>query len=393
MQTVVNSCNLMNNYSRWPIRLIKGEGNTVWDEAGRAYLDFSSGIAVTSLGHVPPKVAKRLHQQIDTLWHSSNLFGQPLQEQLAEKLAGLSGLDRAFFCNSGAEANEGAIKLARRFAQKIKGEERYEVITFEQSFHGRTLATLTATGQDKVKDGFAPLPAGFVTVAYNDLAAVKNAVTDKTCAIMLELVQGEGGVRPADPNWIKELRKLCDEQGILLIIDEVQTGIGRTGSWFAYQQYEIVPDIVTVAKGLGSGFPVGAVLAKEYVAEAFSPGTHGTTFGGNPLAMTAGIATLDTIEEENLLERVNQLHTYFMAQLKQLAVEFPDKIVAVRGKGLLLGIEMTEPVADILSFLRDQGVILLQAGPQVVRLLPSFITTEQEIDRAVEALHLCLKQS
>ncbi len=393
MQTVVNSCNLMNNYSRWPIRLIKGEGNTVWDEAGRAYLDFSSGIAVTSLGHVPPKVAKRLHQQIDTLWHSSNLFGQPLQEQLAEKLAGLSGLDRAFFCNSGAEANEGAIKLARRFAQKIKGEERYEVITFGQSFHGRTLATLTATGQDKVKDGFAPLPAGFVTVAYNDLAAVKNAVTDKTCAIMLELVQGEGGVRPADPNWIKELRKLCDEQGILLIIDEVQTGIGRTGSWFAYQQYEIVPDIVTVAKGLGSGFPVGAVLAKEYVAEAFSPGTHGTTFGGNPLAMTAGIATLDTIEEENLLERVNQLHTYFMAQLKQLAVEFPDKIVAVRGKGLLLGIEMTEPVAYILSFLRDQGVILLQAGPQVVRLLPSFITTEQEIDRAVEALHLCLKQS
>lgn len=390
MQTTVNSCNLMNNYARWPIALVKGEGNTVWDETGKAYLDFTSGIAVTSLGHVPKQVAERLHQQIDTLWHSSNLFQHPLQAELASKLAEVSGLDQVFFCNSGAEANEGSIKLARRYAQKVKGEDRYEVITFHQSFHGRTLATLTATGQDKVKDGFAPLPIGFKTVPYNDLEAVKQVITDKTCGILLELVQGEGGVLPADPAWVKELRTLCDQHKILLMIDEVQTGIGRTGTWFAYQQYDIKPDVVSVAKGLGSGFPVGAVLATEQVAAAFTPGTHGTTFGGNPLAMAAGIATVDTIVQEKLLERVNKLHIYLKQQLEQLASVYPQ-IIAVRGKGLLLGVELTEPAADILSNMREQGVIVLQAGPQVIRLLPSFITTEQEIDHMIQALGDALK--
>ncbi|MGD8190249.1 acetylornithine transaminase [Brevibacillus ginsengisoli] len=392
MQSTANVCNLMNNYARWPLALVKGEGNTVWDQSGMAYLDFTSGIAVTSLGHVPKQVAERLHQQIDTLWHSSNLFQHPLQEQLASKLAEVSGLDRVFFCNSGAEANEGAIKLARRYAQKVKGEDRYEVITFQQSFHGRTLATLTATGQDKVKDGFAPLPVGFVTVPYNDLDAVKQVITDKTCAILLELIQGEGGVLPADSEWVKELRQLCDQQGLLLMIDEVQTGIGRTGSWFAFQQYDIKPDVVSVAKGLGSGFPVGAVLATEQVAEAFAPGTHGTTFGGNPLAMAAGLATLETIQQENLLEKVNQLHIDLKQKLEQLATDYPQ-IIAVRGKGLLLGVEMSEPVADILSHMREHGVIVLQAGPQVIRLLPSFITTETEMDQMIQALENALNQT
>ena len=386
MSTVTAPMHLMNNYARWPISLVKGQGNQVWDETGKQYLDFTSGIAVTSLGHVPPKVTAKLHEQLDTLWHCSNLVHVPQQGVLAEKLSRLSGLDQAFFCNSGAEANEGLIKLARRYAQKVKGNDRYEIITFEQSFHGRTLATLTATGQDKVKDGFAPLPQGFVTVPYNDLAAVQAAITDKTCAIMLELVQGEGGVHPADEAWVKALRELCDTHGLLLLVDEIQTGIGRTGTWFAFQQYGVKPDAISLAKGLGSGFPIGAVVATKEVAEAFAPGTHGTTFGGNPLAATAGIATLETMEEENILDVVAHIHSLLMKELEKLKAEHPDKVSTVRGKGLLLGVELTIPAADAVAYARDKGVILLTAGPQVVRLLPSFVTTEEEVKHAITVL-------
>ena len=386
MSAVTDASKLMNNYTRWPIRLVKGKGNTVWDEQGNEYLDCTSGIAVTSLGHVPPRVSERLQQQLGQLWHTSNLFEHPLQEQLASKLAALSGLDRAFFCNSGAEANEAAIKLARRWQQKVKGEQRYEIITFQQSFHGRTLATLTATGQDKVKDGFAPLPEGFVTVPYNDLAALTEAISARTCAVMLELVQGEGGVTPADPAWVRALAQLCAKTGVLLIIDEVQTGIGRTGTWFAYQQYGIKPDIVSLAKGLGSGFPVGAILAREEVGEAFSPGTHGSTFGGNPLAMAAGLATIEVIEQERLLERVNELSRYLLSRLERIKQAHPAKVADVRGKGLLLGVELTQPVADVLAYMREKRVLALQAGPQVIRLLPSFVSTEAELDRLAEVL-------
>ncbi|WP_126428699.1 acetylornithine transaminase [Brevibacillus marinus] len=386
MSAVTDASKLMNNYSRWPIRLVKGKGNTVWDEQGNEYLDCTSGIAVTSLGHVPPRVSERLQQQLGQLWHTSNLFEHPLQEQLAGKLAALSGLDRAFFCNSGAEANEAAIKLARRWQQKVKGEQRYEIITFQQSFHGRTLATLTATGQDKVKDGFAPLPEGFVTVPYNDLAALTEAISARTCAVLLELVQGEGGVTPADPAWVRALEQLCAKTGVLLIIDEVQTGIGRTGTWFAYQQYGIKPDIVSLAKGLGSGFPVGAILAREEVGEAFSPGTHGSTFGGNPLAMAAGLATIEVIEQERLLERVNELSRYLLSRLERIKQAHPAKVADVRGKGLLLGVELTQPVADVLAYMREKRVLALQAGPQVIRLLPSFVSTEAELDRLAEVL-------
>jgi acetylornithine aminotransferase len=377
---------LMNTYSKWPIRLVKGEGNRVWDDQGNEYLDFVSGIAVTSLGHVHPKVTKRLHEQLDTLWHCSNLMHVPQQEVLAQKLCGLSGLDRAFFCNSGAEANEGMIKLARRYAQKVQGTGRYEIITFQQSFHGRTLATLTATGQDKVKDGFGPLPDGFVTVPYNDLEAVRAAVTEKTCAIMLELVQGEGGVHPAEEPFVKGLRQLCDEHGLLLLIDEIQTGIGRTGTWFAFQQYGIKPDVISLAKALGNGFPIGAVVATEAAAEAFAPGTHGTTFGGNPLAMTAAIATLETMEEENVLNRVGILHRHLVSGLEKLRAEYPGKVLAVRGKGLLLGVEVTVPASSIVDYAREKGVLVLLAGPQVVRLLPSFVTTEEEVNRVIEVI-------
>ncbi|UFJ43371.1 acetylornithine transaminase [Brevibacillus humidisoli] len=376
----------MNNYTRWPIRLVKGKGNTVWDDQGKEYLDCTSGIAVTSLGHVPPQVTERLHQQLDQLWHTSNLFEHPLQEQLAAKLAQLSGLDRVFFCNSGAEANEAAIKLARRYQQKVKGEQRYEIITFRQSFHGRTLATLTATGQDKVKDGFLPLPEGFATVPYNDLPALSAAISPHTCAVMLELVQGEGGVLPADPQWVSAVAQLCAKTGVLLIIDEIQTGVGRTGSWFAYQQYGIKPDIVSLAKGLGSGFPVGAILAGEEVGEAFSPGTHGSTFGGNPLAMAAGLATLQVIEQEQLLQRVGELNRYLISRLEQIKESHPGKVTAVRGMGLLVGIELSQSAADVVSHVREKGVLILQAGPQVVRLLPSFVTTEAELDRLTDAL-------
>ena len=386
MSTVTAPMHLMNNYARWPISLVKGQGNQVWDETGKQYLDFTSGIAVTSLGHVPPKVTAKLHEQLDTLWHCSNLVHVPQQGVLAEKLSRLSGLDQAFFCNSGAEANEGLIKLARRYAQKVKGNDRYEIITFEQSFHGRTLATLTATGQDKVKDGFAPLPQGFVTVPYNDLAAVQAAITDKTCAIMLELVQGEGGVHPADEAWVKALRELCDTHGLLLLVDEIQTGIGRTGTWFAFQQYGVKPDAISLAKGLGSGFPIGAVVATKEVAEAFAPGTHGTTFGGNPLAATAGIATLETMEEENILDKVAHIHSLLMKELEHLTAEHPDKVSTIRGKGLLLGVELTIPAADAVAYAREKGVILLMAGPQVVRLLPSFVTTEEEVKHAITVL-------
>lgn len=386
MSTMTAPYHLMNNYARWPIQLVKGEGNRVWDETGREYLDFISGIAVVSLGHVPPKVAKKLHEQVDTLWHCSNLFHIPQQNILAAKLSRLSGLDRALFCNSGAEANEGLIKLARRYAQKVKGTDRYEIITFGQSFHGRTMATLTATGQEKVKEGFLPLPAGFVTVPYNDLEAVRAAVNEKTCAIMLELVQGEGGVHPAEPSFVTGLRQLCDEHGLLLLIDEVQTGIGRTGTWFAFQQYGVMPDAISLAKGLGSGFPVGAVLATEEAAQAFSPGSHGTTFGGNPLAMAAAIATVETIEEDGYLDRVNQLHELLVSRLQQLRSAHPDKVAQVRGKGLLLGMELSIPAADVIERVREKGVLLMLAGPQVIRMLPSFVTTKAEVERVASVL-------
>ncbi|GFN32638.1 acetylornithine transaminase [Paenibacillus xylaniclasticus] len=376
---------LLPTYARYPISLVKGEGSWVWDDQGNKYLDFVSGIAVTNLGHAPKRVKEALVKQLDELWHVSNLFHIPNQEEAARLITANSGADAVFFCNSGAEANEAAIKLARRYQQSVLGNGRYEIVTFAQSFHGRTLATLTATGQQKVKDGFAPLPEGFTYIPLHDLAALDAAVTDKTAAVMLELVQAEGGVFPVDPAYLHRLVKLCRERGALLIIDEVQTGMGRTGKLFAHEHYGVEPDIFTMAKGLGSGFPVGAMAAKEQLRSAFGPGSHGSTFGGTPIATAAVKATIETIVEENLPERAANQGEYLKSQLRS-KVAHNDFVKDVRGLGLLIGIECAEPVAPIIEEAQQKGLLVLSAGPNVLRLLPNLLVSKEEIDQAVTIL-------
>ncbi|WP_127580299.1 acetylornithine transaminase [Paenibacillus koleovorans] len=373
---------LFPTYARFPITMVKGEGSKLWDDQGNEYLDFASGIAVTNLGHSPKQVRDRLVAQLDELWHVSNLFHIPNQDRLAVLLTENSFADAVFFCNSGAEANEAAIKIARRYNAKVLGNDRYEVITFQTSFHGRTLATLTATGQDKVKEGFHPLPVGFVHAPYNDAEALQSCVTDKTCAIMLEFVQGEGGVIPATPEFVAEVVRLCEQHNLLLIADEIQTGMGRTGKLFAYEHYGVEPDIMTLAKGLGSGFPIGAMLGKAKLREAFSAGSHGTTFGGTPIATAAGIATIETMLEERLSERAAELGDYIQAQLREKLAGNP-LVKTVRGLGLLIGIECTGPVGDFVSTMHKRGLIIISAGPNVIRLLPNFYVSVEEADRGV----------
>lgn len=372
-------------YARYPITMVRGEGSHLWDDQGRKYLDLMAGIAVTSLGHAPQQVKQALQAQLDQLWHVSNLFTIPAQEELGQVLTEVSGMGAAFFCNSGAEANEAAIKLARRYMQKIRGEDRYEVICFEGSFHGRTLATLTATGQAKVKDGFAPLPEGFKHAAYNDIASVRAAVTPKTAAVLIEFVQGEGGVCPADPAFVRDLAALCEQQGILLIADEIQTGVGRTGKLFSYEHYGITPDIVSLAKGLGGGFPIGALLGSEAVVEAFSAGTHGTTFGGNPLAATAGLVTLQTILAEGLSERAGRLGAWAMKRMQQKLGE-SSQVKAVRGLGLMIGIELSGPSAAVITRCHEAGLLVIPAGPNLVRLVPALNIPEELWQAGVDQL-------
>lgn len=376
---------LFPTYARYPMALVKGEGSWLWDDKGNKYLDFMSGIAVTNLGHAPKQIKAALVKQLDELWHVSNLFHIPNQEDAGKLITDNSCADAVFFCNSGAEANEAAIKLARRYNQKVLNNGRFEIITFEQSFHGRTLATLTATGQDKVKEGFAPLPAGFKTIPLNDLAALEAAVSDQTAAVMLEMVQAEGGIYPVDPDYMKALVALCEKQGILLIVDEIQTGMGRTGKLFAYEHYGIEPDIFTMAKGLGSGFPVGAMAAKEKLREGFTAGSHGSTFGGTPIATAVVKATLETIVGDNLSERAAQKGEYLISQLREKLAgnEFVHEI---RGLGLLVGIACAEPIADILNEAQTRGLIAISAGPNVIRLLPNLLVTDEEIDIAVALL-------
>lgn len=373
---------LFPTYGRFPITLVRGEGSRLWDDQGREYLDFASGLAVTNLGHAPQRVKEKLVAQLDQLWHVSNLFHIPNQEKLAGLLTANSCADRVFFCNSGAEANEAAIKLARRYNQKVLGNGRYEIVTFHQSFHGRTLATLTATGQSKVQEGFAPLPQGFVYAPYNDVEALAGFITPNTCAIMLETVQAEGGVIPATEAFMREVVRLCREHDLLLIIDEIQTGMGRTGKLFSYEHYGIEPDIFTVAKGIGSGFPMGAMLGKEKLAEAFAAGSHGSTFGGTPIATAAGIATVETIVGERLPERAAELGGYLHSKLEEALAGNPF-VRGIRGKGLLVGIECVQPVAGAIAAIHAEGLLIVSAGPQVIRLLPNLYVTREEIDRAV----------
>ncbi|WP_025028266.1 acetylornithine transaminase [Caldalkalibacillus mannanilyticus] len=375
----------MDTYARFPLTLVKGQGSYVWDNEGNKYLDFSTGIATCNLGHVPSYVKEKVEQQLQELWHCSNLYHIPSQEKLAQKLVAHSFAERVFFSNSGAEANEGAIKLARRYAQKVKGSNAYEVVTFKQSFHGRTLATLSATGQEKIQDGFSPLMPGFRYLPYNDIKALDELVTDHTCAVLLELVQGEGGVYTADLEWIQQLEKLCKENHILLMIDEIQTGMGRTGTLFAYEQFGITPDVITLAKGLGSGFPLGAILASEEVAKGFSPGSHGSTFGGNPLATTAGLATLEYMVEQNIAQKAQEAGAYLKEKLLKLQESFPV-IKEIRGKGLLLGLVFEDQVLELVTKARENKLLIVTAGPNVLRILPPLTVSKEEIDACIAVL-------
>ncbi|WP_371068905.1 acetylornithine transaminase [Sediminibacillus sp. JSM 1682029] len=377
---------LMPTYNRFPLTLVEGKGSWVWDDKGGKYLDYTSGIATCNLGHAPDSVKQQLKNQLDKIWHCSNLYHIPAQEQLAEKLVEHSFGDQVFFCNSGAEANEAAIKLARRYAQEIKGTDAYEVVTFSQSFHGRTLATLAATGQDKIQQGFAPLAEGFRYLPYNDKRALEQLVTDRTCAVLLELVQGEGGVIPADEDWVKQLAALCKQNDILLMIDEIQTGIGRTGTLFAYEQYGIEPDVISLAKGLGSGIPIGAIIAGRKVASAFSPGSHGSTFGGNPFSSTAGLATITHIMDNGLIDQAAELSAYLEEQLQCLKQQF-SYIKEIRGKGLLQGIVVEGNAMDYVIKAREQHhLLVLVAGPSVIRILPPLTTNKTEIDQFISVM-------
>jgi acetylornithine/N-succinyldiaminopimelate aminotransferase len=376
---------LFPNYKRYPIVLVRGEGTRVWDQDGKEYLDFVSGIAVCNLGHCHPKITEAIANQGQTLLHVSNLYHIKPQIELARLLVNASFADKVFFCNSGAEANEGAIKLARKYMRDTYGKERSEIIVMNNSFHGRTLATLTATGQGKFKEEFAPLPAGFTHVPFNDVEAVRSAITEKTGAVLVEPIQGEGGVNcPADA-YFPELRALCDEKGMLLIFDEVQVGMGRTGKLFAYEHYGITPDIMTLAKALAGGLPIGALLARDAIAKSFTPGTHASTFGGNPLVTAAGIASLTTINDPEFLNHCCSMGAYFVDQLRRLQEKHPS-IRDIRGKGLIIGVEVDQDGAALVDSCLEKGVLINCVQEQVLRFLPPLTVTEAEIDRVVATL-------
>lgn len=371
---------LFQNYKRESIEFIKAADNYLVDKEGNFYLDFSSGIGVTNLGF-HKQVKQAVSEQLEAIWHSPNLYQNSLQEQVADLLIGDEDY-LAFFCNSGAESNEAAIKLARKFSGKS------DIITFKQSFHGRTFGAMSATGQEKIQLGFGPLVEGFHYAIYNDLESVKQLVTENTAAVMLELVQGEGGVIPAEKDFVAELAHYCKEQGLLLIVDEVQTGIGRTGSLFAYQQYGISPDIVTLAKGLANGLPVGAMLGKSALGTAFTYGSHGTTFGGNKLVLSSSKAVLEILTED-FLAKVRFKASYLQDQLAKQLGNLPT-VVTIRGLGLMLGIQVTGDLGTIVTQARKNGLIVLTAGSDVIRLLPPLTITEEEIERAVSILAECL---
>lgn len=364
------------------LAMVEGLGARLWDAEGREYLDFVSGIAVTNIGHCHPRMVQAVEEQVATLTHVSNLYFNEKQPQLAKALAERSGLlgARVFFANSGAEANEGLIKLARLWGS---AQGKYEIITMQQSFHGRTLATLTATGQDKVKKGFGPLPEGFVYADFNDLSSVEAAITPQTAAILTEALQGEGGVRVADPAFMKGLRALCDKYDLLLLCDEVQCGMGRTGKWFGFQQYSVQPDAFSLAKGLGNGFPIGAVVAGEKLATVFQPGHHATTFGGTPLACAAALSVVEVIEEEQLLANAMVMGAYLVEQLCDIALKHKKWIAGVRGIGLLLGLILDVPALPVQKRLEEKGLLTLATAGNVLRLLPPLTITQEEVDEAV----------
>lgn len=380
------SSHLMNTYARQAVAFSHGEGAWIWDTEGRRYLDALSGIAVNTLGHAHPRLVAALTDQIGKLIHTSNLYQIPLQEQLAERLCALGDMDTAFFCNSGLEANEAAIKLARLHGHN-RGIARPEIVVFERAFHGRSLATLSATGNPKVQKGFEPLVEGFMRVALNDVSALQ-AVADthpNVVAVFVEAIQGEGGIQPAQADFLCAARALCDRQGWLLMIDEVQCGTGRTGKWFAHQWAGVKPDVIAMAKGLASGVPIGALLARGTAATTFGPGQHGTTFGGNPLACRAALETLAVIEDEGLMANAEARGAQIQKALRHAFAGMPG-VVEVRGQGLMIGIELDRPAGALVGLMLERGVLLNVTQDRVIRLLPPLIFTEEQADALVQAL-------
>lgn len=373
------------NYGQRDLVLVRGKGTRVWDADGREYLDFLSGISVNNLGHCPPAVVKAISAQARTLMHCSNFYLIPAQVELGARLCCLSFADRCFFSNSGAEANEAAIKLARLYSRTVHGAGRHEIVTMRNSFHGRTIATITATGQEKVQKGFEPLVPGFAYADFNDIGSVRAAITERTCAVMLEPVQGEGGVVPATPEFLRALREECDTRGLLLIFDEIQCGMGRCGTLFAYQAYGVEPDLMTLAKALGNGYPVGAMLAREEIARVLGPGTHGSTFGGNPPACAAGLAVLNEMERKDIPGRSRRMGKYLRERLSRV-LKSRDTVLEVRGMGLMAGIALAHPGAEAVRECVRRGMLINCTMGNVLRLLPPLTVSRGDCDRAVEII-------
>lgn len=384
---------LMPNYRRNPVAFREGRGLRLRDLEGREYLDFVAGIAVDVLGHSHPRLVAAVQEQAGRLIHTSNLYHIPAQAELGRLLVEVTGIPegRAFFCNSGTEAIEAAIKLARKAARALRGEDVFEIIVGSHSFHGRTLGALSATMHPKYHEGFGPLVPGFIEVPFNDLGAVERALSPRTAAVMMEPVQGEGGINPGDAAFLQGLRRLCDARKILLVLDEIQTGFGRTGRWFAYQHAGVIPDILPLAKGLGGGVPIGALVARSAVAQVFQPGTHGTTFGGNPLACAAALAVITTIREEKLVERSAEMGEYLMARLRDLAKTSPT-ITEVRGRGLMVAVEVGVPSDQVVAACLSRGLLVNNVRPTSVRLVPPLIVTRAEIDEAIGILGAALAE-
>ena len=374
-----------NTYARYPVLLVRGKGTRVWDLEGKEYLDFVSGLAVCNLGHCHPKVVKAIQEQAEKLIHVSNFYYIEPQIQLASLLCKHSFADKVFFCNSGAEANEGAFKLARKYAKEKIAKDRYEIITMERSFHGRTLATLTATAQEKFHKGYEPLMPGFKYVPFDDIPALRNAIDSRTCGVMLEPIQGEGGVNCPSEGYLKTVREICDEAGLLLIFDEVQVGMGRTGKLFAYEHDGIEPDMLTLAKSLAGGVPIGALLIKKGIADSFKPGDHASTFGGNPLATAAGVAAFTTILDEGMLENCQKMGVHFLSRLEEIKKKFPF-VKEVRGKGLILGMELKIDGTPIVREMLKKKILINCTMGNVLRFLPPLIVTKEEIDRVIRTL-------
>jgi acetylornithine/N-succinyldiaminopimelate aminotransferase len=385
--------NVLKNYSRAPLTLVRGRGTQVWDDAGNSYLDFTSGIAVSALGHCHPDWVAAISRQAGELIHVSNLFRHPNQGELAKRIVGYAGPGRVFFCNSGGEADEAMIKLSRLHGVAKSGEEGkcFKVICAQNAFHGRMFGGMSATPQEKIQKGFKPLVPGFVFGELNNLQSFADLIDDQTSAIMVESIQGESGIHPCTPEFLRGLRRLCDQHNLLLLLDEVQCGVGRTGKFYAFEHAGVRPDAIAMAKGLGGGFPIGAVWISDRYADLFTPGSHGTTFGGTPLACAAGLAVLDVLARDKLLEKVTALSGPWIEDFNQLSAEFPQQLTGVRGRGFLVGLQFASDPAPYLTALRERGLLVVGAGGNAIRVLPPLIATAEELARSVKIFREVLK--